>query len=239
MSSPFVPNTLAVYHNLLILEASFRKTYLQLRSRRRKYLAFYISMLTWNVYFSYRVFFRASLYSLIDLIYKLCLLSGIVTMLLFYVLGLYRSSIAYPSRYIQQTNKALRLFNIRLVITPIPFFQFRNPLDDGVHLVLSSKRFDILVIEGWEAFRTAYMTSEQRRQKRKKRFRKSSAITAPSSTSAQKSRMFSSRPKIRSEGQAIPPRLESVYESPTRKRTTYSQDHSFDGPNSPSFHELS
>ncbi|WBW72190.1 serine/threonine protein phosphatase (Nem1-Spo7 complex) regulatory subunit [Schizosaccharomyces osmophilus] len=210
MSSPFVPNTLAVYHNLLILEASFRKTYLQLCSRRRKYLAFYISMLTWNIYFSYRVFFRVSLYSLIDLIYKLCLLSGIVTMLLFYVLGLYRSSIAYPSRYVQQTNKALRLFNIRLVITSVPFFQFRNPLDHGVHLVLSSKRFDILVIEGWEAFRTAYLTSEQRRQKRKKQFRKSSATIAPSSALTQKSRMFSSRPKSRREDLAKPPQLDSL-----------------------------
>ncbi|CAB62097.1 serine/threonine protein phosphatase (Nem1-Spo7 complex) regulatory subunit [Schizosaccharomyces pombe] len=161
--SSYVPNTLSVYHNLLILEASFRKTYLQLQVRRQKYMAFYVSLLVWNFYFGYRVFYRISKYSLIDLTYKLCLLCGIVTLLLFYFSGLYRTTIVYPSRYVQQVNKAMRFFNIRLVITPVPWFQVRKPLDCGVHLILSSKRFDILVIEGWEAFRSSYFASIHRK----------------------------------------------------------------------------
>ncbi|EPY50522.1 Nem1-Spo7 complex regulatory subunit Spo7 [Schizosaccharomyces cryophilus OY26] len=194
MSSPFVPSTLAVYHNLLILEASFRRTYLQLRARRR--------------------------------------------------------NIAYPSRYVQQTNKAMRLFNIRLVITPVPFFQFRKPLDQGVHLVLSNKRFDILVIEGWEAFRTAYLTSEQRRQKRKRKFRKSSASplasasTAPSFPVTQKSKISSPQSHNKRETLANSPQSNSSSEYSSPKKPTFSQTHSSDGSNSdlahlssPSFYE--
>ncbi|EEB08769.1 Nem1-Spo7 complex regulatory subunit Spo7 [Schizosaccharomyces japonicus yFS275] len=162
----------AVYYNLLILEASFRETYLSLRARRWKYLLFLSAIFVWNASFCYCVFWQPSVYALLALLQKLCCLTGVVTLLLFCFSGLYSSTIVYPTKYVLYTNKTLRLFYVRLVVTPFSLFQWRRPLDAGVHLVLSSKAFDIAFIDGWEYFRTQYLLAQNRRKKMRPRKQK-------------------------------------------------------------------
>ncbi|KAI5783180.1 Spo7-like protein-domain-containing protein [Peziza echinospora] len=106
-----------IYLNLLILEASLRSQYLTLTLRRRKYTFFFLLLLIWTLYFFTTLFILSgpSPYYYISLLQKLCFLAGAVTLGLFYLSGLYKRTLVYPRKFVGNTNKGLRQFNIKLV----------------------------------------------------------------------------------------------------------------------------
>ena len=118
-----------IYLNLLILEASLRAQYLQLRRRRRQYTSFLTLLSAWVLGFSYAVFFApredgsgigGSVYYMIDIFEKLALGGGIVAVLLLYVSGLWERGIRWPRRWYTHANKGLRGFGCKLVIIKQP-----------------------------------------------------------------------------------------------------------------------
>ncbi|KAK9246241.1 Sporulation/nuclear morphology [Lipomyces tetrasporus] len=106
-----------IYRNMLILEESLRSQYITLRVRRHKYTLFCALLVTWTVYFYYGVFIWYSVYAYVHLIHKLCLMIGVVTLSLFYLSGLYSKTMVFPRRFISNSNKGLRQFNLKLVST--------------------------------------------------------------------------------------------------------------------------
>ncbi|KAG5437576.1 hypothetical protein PCK2_000996, partial [Pneumocystis canis] len=172
-------SVLFIYQNLLIFEESLRQEYISLYLRRRKYLMFFICLLSWIVYFFYNVFMAPSHYYYVVLLHKLCLLGGAITFLLFYLSGLYSKTLTLPRKFIPYTNKCLRPYHLKIVpndTTKSRLLQFlphrlltRPDLGKGsVRLVLLSKGFDRSFCEGWEIFRQEYWINEQNRLMQKK-----------------------------------------------------------------------
>ncbi|KAK9477554.1 Spo7-like protein-domain-containing protein [Lipomyces japonicus] len=106
-----------IYRNMLILEESLRNQYVTLRARRWKYTFFSGLLLLWTGYFYYGVFVWYSVYSYVHLFHKFCLMMGAVTIALYYFSGLYDKTIMYPRKFLSNTNKGLRQFNLKLVST--------------------------------------------------------------------------------------------------------------------------
>ncbi|KAK9371089.1 Sporulation/nuclear morphology [Lipomyces kononenkoae] len=106
-----------IYRNMLVLEESLRSQYIALRVRRYKYTLFCGLLVLWTVYFYYGVFIWCSVYAYVHLFHKLCLMIGIVTLSLFYLSGLYSKTMVYPRKFLSNTNKGLRQFNLKLVST--------------------------------------------------------------------------------------------------------------------------
>ncbi|KAK9485234.1 Sporulation/nuclear morphology [Lipomyces starkeyi] len=106
-----------IYRNMLILEESLRSQYIALRLRRYKYTLFCGLLVLWTVYFYYGVFIWYSVYAYVHLFHKLCLMIGVVTLSLFYLSGLYSKTMVYPRKFLSNTNKGLRQFNLKLVST--------------------------------------------------------------------------------------------------------------------------
>ncbi|KAG5520196.1 hypothetical protein PMAC_001273 [Pneumocystis sp. 'macacae'] len=172
-----------IYQNLLMFEESLRQEYISLYLRRRKYSkVFFLWILSWIVYFFYGVFIVPSNYYYVSLLYRLCLLAGIITLLLFYLSGLYSKTLMLPLKFIPYTNKCLHPYNLKIVpnrtvksrffrLLPYRLLARPNYGEGGVRLVLLSKGFDRSFCEGWEMFRQEYWTSEQNRlmQKRDKK----------------------------------------------------------------------
>lgn len=107
-----------IYRGMLILEESLRAQYVTLRTRRYKYMLFCTVLMIWTAYFYYGVFVNYSVYTSVHLFHKLCLTIGIVTLGLFYISGQYSKTMVYPRRFLPNTNKGLRQFNLKLVSTP-------------------------------------------------------------------------------------------------------------------------
>ncbi|KAK9469782.1 Sporulation/nuclear morphology [Lipomyces arxii] len=106
-----------IYRNMLILEESLRSQYITLRFRRYRYTLFCAFFVLWTAYFYYGVFICYSMYSYVHLIHRLCLMIGIITLSLFYLSGLYSKTMVYPRKFLLNTNKGLRQFNLKLVST--------------------------------------------------------------------------------------------------------------------------
>lgn len=114
-----------IYLNMLILEASLRAQYLELRTRRRKH-TFFLSLLTlWLAGFGYALFFApredgvgvgGSVYWVVDMTEKVCFISGIVTAMLVWATGIWERGIRWPRRWFAVSNRGLRGFNCKLVI---------------------------------------------------------------------------------------------------------------------------
>ncbi|KTW32178.1 uncharacterized protein T551_00860 [Pneumocystis jirovecii RU7] len=173
-------SVLFIYHNLLMFEESLRQEYISLYLRRRKYSkVFFLWLLSWIVYFFYGVFIVPSNYYYVSLLYRLCLLAGVITLLLFYLSGLYSKTLMLPLKFIPYTNKCLRPYNLKIVpnrtiksrlLRLLPHRMLARPDygEGGVRLVLLSKGFDRSFCEGWEMFRQEYWASEQNRLMQKK-----------------------------------------------------------------------
>ncbi|QSL65754.1 hypothetical protein MERGE_000032 [Pneumocystis wakefieldiae] len=193
-------SVLYVYQNLLIFEESLRQEYISLYLRRRKYSSkvpfclglrtnkkvFLTGLLSWNAYFFYGLLINPSNYYYVSLLYRLCLLAGMITFLLFYLSGLYSRTLTLPQKFIPYTNKCLRHYNLKIVpnrltksrlLQFLPHRLFRRPDlgEGGIRLVLLGKGFDRNFCEGWEIFRQEYWISEQNRliQKREKKLKES------------------------------------------------------------------
>jgi hypothetical protein len=114
-----------IYLNLLILEASLRAQWLQLRTRRRQHTFFLTLLGLWNLYFGYALFLApredgsgvgGSVYWVIEVTEKVCFMGGIVTGILIWGTGQWERGIRWPRRWVYTTNRGLRGFNCKLVV---------------------------------------------------------------------------------------------------------------------------
>ncbi|KAH8590440.1 Spo7-like protein-domain-containing protein [Bisporella sp. PMI_857] len=114
-----------IYLNLLILEASLRAQWLQLRSRRRQHTFFLTLLGLWILYFGYALFLApredgsgvgGSVYWVIEVTEKVCFMGGIVTGILVWGTGQWERGIRWPRRWVWTTNRGLRGFNCKLVV---------------------------------------------------------------------------------------------------------------------------
>ncbi|KAI1501031.1 Spo7-like protein-domain-containing protein [Biscogniauxia marginata] len=114
-----------IYLNLLILEASLRAQYLELRARRRKHTFFLGLLCVWLAGFGYALFFApredgrgvgGSVYWVVDMTEKVCFISGIVTGILVWATGIWERGIRWPRRWFGICNRGLRGVNCKLVI---------------------------------------------------------------------------------------------------------------------------
>jgi len=120
-----------IYLNLLILEASLRAQWLQLRTRRRQHTFFVTLLGLWILYFGYALFLApredgsgvgGSVYWVVEVTEKVCLMGGIVTALLVWGTGQWERGIRWPRRWVWTTNRGLRGFNCKLVVIKQPWW---------------------------------------------------------------------------------------------------------------------
>ena len=121
-----------IYLNLLILEASLRAQFLELRARRRQHV-FFISLLSvWITWFSYLLFLRpredgsgvgGSVYWVIEMGEKVALMGGIVTGILVWGTGQWDRGVRWPRRWIGIANRGLRSVNAKLVVIKGPWWK--------------------------------------------------------------------------------------------------------------------
>jgi hypothetical protein len=121
-----------IYLNLLILEASLRAQYLELRARRRHH-TFFLSLLTlWTVGFGYALFLApredgrgvgGSVYWVVETTERMCFLGGIMTALLVWATGIWERGVRWPRRWFAVSNRGLRAFNCKLVAMKRPWWK--------------------------------------------------------------------------------------------------------------------
>ncbi|SPQ25272.1 4d6ee78b-4986-4d85-9d2d-f0ac5388ccb9 [Thermothielavioides terrestris] len=121
-----------IYLNLLILEASLRAQYLELRARRRHH-TFFLSLLTlWTAFFGYALFFApredgrgvgGSVYWVVETTEHMCFLGGIITGLLVWATGIWERGVRWPRRWFAVSNRGLRGFNCKLVLMKRPWWK--------------------------------------------------------------------------------------------------------------------
>ncbi|KOS18290.1 Sporulation-specific protein SPO7 [Escovopsis weberi] len=114
-----------IYLNLLILEASLRAQFLELRARRRHH-TFFLALLTlWVAFFGYKLFFATredgrgvggSIYWAVEGAQKVCFMGGIITAVLVWATGIWDRGIRWPRRWFAISNRGLRSFNCKLVV---------------------------------------------------------------------------------------------------------------------------
>ncbi|PNY27865.1 Sporulation-specific protein SPO7 [Tolypocladium capitatum] len=120
-----------VYLNLLILEASLRAQFLELRARKRHH-TFFIALLTlWVAVFGYQLYFApredgrgvgGSIYWAVEGAQKVCFMGGIITAVLVWATGIWDRGIRWPRRWFAISNRGLRGFNCKLVIIRRPWW---------------------------------------------------------------------------------------------------------------------
>lgn len=121
-----------IYLNLLILEASLRAQWLQLRTRRRQHTFFLILLGLWVLYFGYALFLApredgsgvgGSVYWVVEVTEKVCLMGGVVTGILVWGTGQWERGFRWPRRWVYTTNRGLRGFNCKLVVIKQPMWR--------------------------------------------------------------------------------------------------------------------
>ncbi|OAL07068.1 hypothetical protein IQ06DRAFT_208102 [Phaeosphaeriaceae sp. SRC1lsM3a] len=137
-----------IYLNLLILEASLRSQYLTLRARRRQN-TFVLTLLTiYLVIFFDLIFLRpredgkgrgGSQYWLVDMLQKVCFITGVVTALLFWATGQWERGVRWPRRWVGVANRGLRSVNAKIVVIRGPWYReafewllFLRPFSGGL-----------------------------------------------------------------------------------------------------------
>ncbi|RMJ08954.1 hypothetical protein BHE90_014021 [Fusarium euwallaceae] len=120
-----------IYLNLLILEASLRAQFLELRARKRHH-TFFLALLTiWIAMFGYALFFApredgrgvgGSIYWAVEGAEKVCFMGGIITAILVWATGIWERGIRWPRRWFAVSNRGLRGFNCKLVIIRRPWW---------------------------------------------------------------------------------------------------------------------
>ncbi|QPG94916.1 hypothetical protein C2857_007299 [Epichloe festucae Fl1] len=120
-----------VYLNLLILEASLRAQFLELRARKRHH-TFFLTLLTlWVAFFGYKLYFApredgrgvgGSIYWALEGAQRVCFMGGITTAILVWGTGIWDRGIRWPRRWFAISNRGLRGFNCKLVIIRRPWW---------------------------------------------------------------------------------------------------------------------
>lgn len=120
-----------IYLNLLILEASLRAQFLELRARKRHHTFFLIVLTLWIIFFSHQLYLApredgrgvgGSIYWAVEGIQKVCFMGGIVTAILVWATGIWERGIRWPRRWFAISNRGLRGFNCKLVIIRRPIW---------------------------------------------------------------------------------------------------------------------
>lgn len=121
-----------IYLNLLILEASLRAQFLELRARRRQHTFFLTLLALWTSYFAYALFLApredgsgvgGSVYWVVEVTEKVCLMGGVVTAMLVWGTGQWERGIRWPRRWVGITNRGLRGFNCKIVVVKGPWWK--------------------------------------------------------------------------------------------------------------------
>ncbi|KAM0524576.1 hypothetical protein ACHAPE_000674 [Trichoderma viride] len=114
-----------IYLNLLILEASLRAQFLELRARKRHHTFFLTILTLWVAFFAYKLYFApredgrgvgGSIYWAVEGAQKVCFMGGIITAALVWATGIWERGIRWPRRWFAISNRGLRGFNCKLVI---------------------------------------------------------------------------------------------------------------------------
>jgi hypothetical protein len=114
-----------IYHNLLILEASLRSQYLELRARRRHHTFFLAVLAAWILGFGWARFLApredglghgGSVYWGVEVAENVCLLGGVITAVLVWVTGIWDRGIKWPRKWFGISNRGLRGFNCKIVL---------------------------------------------------------------------------------------------------------------------------
>lgn len=142
------------YFNLLVLEMSFQNQYSEHRSSEIRFGAFFIGLNVVCIYFFYIVLIDPSTYYGVHLLNKLILTAALISYALFYVSGTYRRRILIPRRFVNNANKTLRPFHLKLV-------SIRRYFTTQVHLIILPK-IDSAYREGWEIYRQEYYHFRQK-----------------------------------------------------------------------------
>jgi hypothetical protein len=122
-STPSSPSM--IYLNLLMLEASLRAQYLELRARRRHHSFFLMLLSAWTLGFGYALFLApredgsgvgGSVYWVVEMTEKVCFMGGVVTAVLVWATGIWERGVRWPRRWFGVSNRGLRGFNCKLVV---------------------------------------------------------------------------------------------------------------------------
>ncbi|CEJ84921.1 Putative Spo7-like protein [[Torrubiella] hemipterigena] len=120
-----------IYLNLLILEASLRAQYLELRARKRHHTFFVTVLALWVSFFGYKLYFApredgqgvgGSIYWAVEGAQKVCFMGGIITAMLLWATGIWERGIRWPRRWFAISNRGLRPFNCKLVVIRQPWW---------------------------------------------------------------------------------------------------------------------
>lgn len=121
-----------IYLNLLVLEASLRAQYIELRARRRHH-TFFLSLLSlWTVGFGYALFLApredgsgvgGSVYWMVETTERMCFLGGVMTAMLVWATGIWERGVRWPRRWFAVSNRGLRGFNCKLVVMKRPWWK--------------------------------------------------------------------------------------------------------------------
>ncbi|KAJ9138896.1 Sporulation-specific protein spo7 [Pleurostoma richardsiae] len=120
-----------IYLNLLILEASLRAQYLELRARRRHHTFFLTLLSLWVLGFGYALFLApredgrgvgGSVYWVVEVTEKVCFMGGIITAILVWGTGIWERGMRWPRRWFGVSNRGLRGFNCKLVVIKRPWW---------------------------------------------------------------------------------------------------------------------
>lgn len=121
-----------IYLNLLIVEASLRSQYLNLRARRRQNTFFLLLLSIWITGFSYLLFLHpredgsgvgGSVYWVIEMGEKVALMGGVVTGILMWGTGQWDRGVRWPRRWVGITNRGLRTINAKVVVIKGPWWK--------------------------------------------------------------------------------------------------------------------
>ncbi|EJP65738.1 hypothetical protein MY5147_007611 [Beauveria neobassiana] len=120
-----------IYLNLLILEASLRAQFLELRARKRHHTFFLTLLTAWVCFFAYKLYFApredghgvgGSIYWAVEGAQKVCFMGGIITAVLVWATGIWDRGIRWPRRWFAISNRGLRGFNCKLVLIRRPWW---------------------------------------------------------------------------------------------------------------------
>ncbi|KAI8450673.1 Sporulation/nuclear morphology [Phakopsora pachyrhizi] len=106
------------FKDLLIFEERLKQNAERLQSQRLKYEAFLLSIVVVILLLMYKCFMDKSPYQLIQYLYVGLLLVSVTTLILFFATGMYTDKVLYAYKFIPQTNRALRPFNMFLNTPP-------------------------------------------------------------------------------------------------------------------------
>ncbi|PRT56638.1 Sporulation-specific protein SPO7 [Wickerhamiella sorbophila] len=169
-------SVVSVFSNLMIVEDTLRKRYVDLEKSRRNHAGFFYFMVGLACLLTYVNLVTPSPYRWIRFLEVMLNITIYISLGLFYLTGLYGKTFVVAPRFIHDTNKGLRGLNVRLVKVPPTwrerFWRIIDPVyvvryGRLVQLVLVPRAFSAHFVELWELYRREFWEKERRRQLKK------------------------------------------------------------------------